>query len=117
MTENESIEKILYMGVGRSGSENESSIIAKALSELMEYRAIGTVAEFKNAKRSVHIADMAVEHIEKGKQEIRAKVIDEFVERINVHVFEEKTEEQYSNSVSFMREIKQIAEQMKAGDK
>ena len=44
------------------------------------------------------------------------KAIDEFVERIDKHVFEEKSEEQYSNSVSFMREIKQIAEQMKAGE-
>ena len=50
MTENENIKKILYMGVGRSGLENESSIIAKALSELMEYRAIGTVEEFKALK-------------------------------------------------------------------
>lgn len=46
---------------------------------------------------------------------IRNKAVDEFVEKIDKHVFEKKTEEQYSNSVSFMREIKQIAEQMKAG--
>lgn len=50
MTENEDIEKILYMGVGRSGIDNENSKIAKALNELMEYRAIGTVDEFKALK-------------------------------------------------------------------
>lgn len=50
MTENEAIEKILYMGVGRSGLENEPSKIAKALNELMEYRAIGTVEDFKALK-------------------------------------------------------------------
>ena len=45
MTENEEIERILYIGVGRSDLENEPHKIAKALSELMEYRAIGTVDE------------------------------------------------------------------------
>lgn len=50
MTENEDIEKILYMGVGRSGIDNENSKIAKALNELMQHRAIGTVEEFKSLK-------------------------------------------------------------------
>ena len=50
MTENEVIKKILYMGVGRSGIENENSKIAQALNELMEYRAIGTIEEFKALK-------------------------------------------------------------------
>lgn len=52
MTENEDIEKILYMGVGRSGIDNENSKIAKALNELMQYRAIGTVEEFKALKET-----------------------------------------------------------------
>ena len=47
MTENEDIEKILYMGVGRSGIDNENSKIAKALNELMQYRAIGTVEDIR----------------------------------------------------------------------
>ena len=50
MINSKDIEKILYMGVGRSGLENEASIIAQALSELMEYQAIGTVEEFKALK-------------------------------------------------------------------
>ena len=52
MTENESIENILYMGVGRSGLENEPHEIAQALSELMEYRAIGTVEGYERAIQS-----------------------------------------------------------------
>lgn len=52
MAENEDIEKILYMGVGRSGIDNENSKIAKALNELMQYRAIGTVEELKSMKEN-----------------------------------------------------------------
>ena len=50
MTDNEVIERILYMGVGRSGLENENSCITKALKELRQYRAIGTVSEFAELK-------------------------------------------------------------------
>ena len=50
MVNSNNIEKILYMGVGRSGLDNEASIIAKALSELMEYRAIGTIEEIQSMK-------------------------------------------------------------------
>lgn len=41
MVNSKVIERILYRGAGRSGLNNETSIIAQALSELMEYRAIG----------------------------------------------------------------------------
>ena len=50
MTESEAIKKILYMGVGRTCLENEKSVISKALKELMQYRAIGTVSEFRENK-------------------------------------------------------------------
>lgn len=36
------ISKILIFGVGRSGLENENSVIAKALNKLMDYKSIGT---------------------------------------------------------------------------
>lgn len=49
MTENEDIKKILYMGVDRSGVENEHSKIEQALQELMKYRAIGSVEECREA--------------------------------------------------------------------
>lgn len=50
------------------------------------------------------------------EKEVRNKAIDEFLERIENHTFTEKTEE-YSNSVSFMREIRKIAEELKGGAK
>lgn len=50
MTESEVIDRILYMGVGRSGLENENSCIAKALKENQQYRAIGTLEELRELK-------------------------------------------------------------------
>lgn len=50
MTDSEVIERILYMGVGRRGLENENSCISKELNELKQYRAIGTVSEFRELK-------------------------------------------------------------------
>lgn len=41
------------------------------------------------------------------------KAIDDFVEKIDNHAFVEKLETNYSNSVSFMREIRKMAEQLK----
>lgn len=81
--------------------------------ELIDY--IRTIE--KNWENALITNNIQYENCKKLLVEERNKVIDEFVERINVHVFEEKTEEQYSNSISFMREIKQIAEQLKAGEK
>lgn len=52
MTDSEVIERILYMGVGRRGLENENSCISKELNELKQYRAIGTVSEFREFKET-----------------------------------------------------------------
>jgi hypothetical protein len=41
------------------------------------------------------------------------KAIDDFVEKLDNHTFVEKIETNYSNSVSFMREIRKMAEQLK----
>lgn len=41
------------------------------------------------------------------------KAIDDFVEKLDNHTFVEKIETNYSNSVSFMREIGKMAEQLK----
>lgn len=43
------------------------------------------------------------------------KAIDDFVEKLDNHTFVEKIETNYSNSVSFMREIRKMAEQLKNG--
>ena len=85
MTENEVIEVLSDFNkcvcVKADGAyETDEFIKAKnaaieALEEIQQYRAIGTVEEFANAKRMVHIAEIAAEHIEKEKQEIKAKVI------------------------------------------
>lgn len=50
MTDSEVIERILYMGVGRRGLENENSCISKELNELKQYRAISTVEELRELK-------------------------------------------------------------------
>lgn len=42
-----------------------------------------------------------------------SKAIDDFVEKLDNHTFVEKIETNYSNSVSFMREIGKMAEQLK----
>ena len=49
MTENKDAEKI-YVGVDMGGSEDEPCAIMQSLKELMEYRAIGTIEEFKGLK-------------------------------------------------------------------
>lgn len=49
MVKNNDIERILLMGIGKSGLD-ETSIIANALSELMDYRVIGTVEELQSMK-------------------------------------------------------------------
>lgn len=41
------------------------------------------------------------------------KAIDDFVEKLDNHTFVKKIETNYSNSVSFMREIRKMAEQLK----
>lgn len=65
------IEKILYMGVGRSGLgfEKESKVIAETIKELQQYRAIGLTPQMvkdliesckkheKNALENAHIVD------------------------------------------------------------
>ena len=100
-------------------AENDKKILNKAfentLEEVMQYRAIGTIEEFKALKEKEERFDRNIKMFNEIGLEIRNKAIDEFVKRIEEHSFVEKTETEYSNSVSFMREIKKIAEQMKGG--
>ena len=121
MTENQAI-KILEE---KKSWESDDRIIdafimaIEALKEIQQYKAIGTVEEFANAKRRVHIADMAVEHIEREKQKIRTKAIDEFKNKICMHF----ADWQYSEDDKWIKDIielagesvEEIAEQMKAG--
>jgi hypothetical protein len=135
MTENEDIEKILYMGVGRSGIDNENSKIAKALNELMQYRAIGTlkevrmlkdykelydvykligtIEEFRNLKYKKNVLPIAT--IEFSKEDMQ-KIVDEKVAQIELDIqeirkkaideFVEKIQWEYLNSCGLkQREI------------
>ena len=90
--------------------------ILEALKIASELQAIGTVEELKALKeneRQCEDCAGCTNYLCDCWNE-RARAINEFVERISEHDFEEKTEE-YSNSVSFMREIKKIAEELKGG--
>lgn len=105
MTENEDIEKILYMGVGRSGIDNENSKIAKALNELMQYRAIGSVEEVK-----------AIVNIGKwGYRKGYNKAIDDFVHKVKEHQYVLSDVINSKDYGMFTIGIEQIAEQLKAG--
>ena len=110
--ENEAIEKILYMGVGRSGLENESSIIAKALSELMEYRAIGTVEEVKNAYgRGYNQGGIdRAEELQKCRKYGYNKAIDDVFDFLKT-----KRDKRYMKICLDDLEIRKYKEQLKAG--
>lgn len=86
MVKNNDIERILLMGIGRSGLDNETSIIAKALSELMDYRAIGTVEELQSMKEKNDTLRALYEDARKEGNHLiakeRAAAIDEFAEAI-----------------------------------
>ena len=72
MTENEAINELqtnIDLPFGFTVSDEVSKIAIKALEEIQQYRAIGTIGEIK---------DMLGEH-EEQYREIRAKAIEEFV--------------------------------------
>jgi hypothetical protein len=139
MTENENIEKILYMGVGRSGIDNENSKIAKALNELMQYRVIGTVDEcaemqvqynYLSTKIKKYEAIGTIEEFKALKEkntpmdacELKSRIVDMVkAERNNaIDEFVNKAWETLGSEDSdiYAREsILEIAEQMKGGEK
>lgn len=86
------------------------------LDEYKRYIEIGTVEEFKNYKHTVHIAEIAVQSIEKEKAEVRAKAIEEFAERMKEKV---SSHFRYKGIIEEPNEyadyIDEIAEQLKGG--
>ena len=79
-----------------------------------EYREIGTIEEFAHSKRMLHIAELASDHIEKEKQEIRAKAIDEFATALIPRL----TDAIYQKDVESMTNlINGVARELKAGGK
>ena len=137
MTENEAIY-VLEMNRPFAYSELQEAIdtAINSLKEIKQYRAIGTVEEFRNLKYKKNvlpiatikfskedmqkIVDEKVSQIELNIQEIRNKAIDEFAEALK-----EKAEEIMKNpdimldckkcTIWNVRDIDEIAEQLKAG--
>ena len=123
MTESKDIEEILYMGVGRSGLENEPSKIAKALNELLAYRAIGTVEELKAIRSASELWEY---NNNLAYVQGRHDAIDEFAERLKAKIEEvhsaPEQETAYNNGWKTVCRIIQsnletIAEQMRKGEK
>lgn len=100
--------------------------VANYLEELKQYRAIGTVEEFKHYKHTVHMAELAIDSIQKEKAEIRNKAIDEFAEKVSLEIsesiicgmiFDNRDNSSYDTSdkiVDYVIDtVKKVAEQMK----
>ena len=124
MTENEAKEillQIAYDGEYPIGSSEAFSIAIQALEEIQQYRAIGTIEEFKALKvenEELHCEIQAINAtMELLENEIRAKAIDEFMEKVKP-IIDEKIKG-WTNSDDLRRwcarAVDEITEQMKAG--
>lgn len=62
-----------YGAIGIIGCNKRTTLNAyiEETKELEQYRAIGTVEEFAYAKRKVHIAELATEHIDKMEKTLK----------------------------------------------
>lgn len=87
MTENEAIKELKYIkrrcddeGRYKDCAALEKAI--KALEEIQQYRAIGTIEEFKALKEKEERFDRNIKMFNSIGLEIRAKAIDEFAERL-----------------------------------
>ena len=123
MTENEAKEillQIAYDGEYPIGSSEAFSIAIQALEEIQQYRAIGTIEEFKALKvenEELHCEIQAINAtMELLENEIRAKAIDEFMEKVKP-IIDEKIKG-WTNSDDLRRwcarAVDEITEQMKA---
>ena len=68
MTENEAILELqqnIELPFGRNVSDEASKIAIQALEEIQQYRAIGTIEEFKTLKEKSVAKKVVVEHIPK----------------------------------------------------
>lgn len=141
MTENEyTMDELIDFMYNVMDDSDEEAIpfvkeVIQALEEIQQYRAIGTVEEFKALKEKKNILPIAtikiskedmqkivdekVAQIELDIQEIRAKAIDEFAERLKNFIAKNVEDAESSNDLCceiFQSEIDEIAEQMKAGE-
>lgn len=114
----------------------EIDIVKKGLKELKQYRAIGTIEEFKALKEKKNVLPIAaikiskedmqkmidekVAQIELDIQKIRAKAIDEFTHQLKENLNQEFPSNYESTRPYFSLEnarliVDDVAEQMKAG--
>lgn len=118
-----------YRAIGTvEGYENainaytETYILMKEYkSKLQDFESIGTVDEFKALKEKEERFDRNIKMFNEIGLEIRAKVIDEFAERLKAESFSGYVtlEDYYEDTVECVsvEDIDEIAEQLKAGGK
>ena len=88
--------------------------VAKLFEELKQYRAIGTVEEFKELKEKEERFDRNIKMFNKIGLEIRVKAIDEFADKICEKYTEEERNRNYRwYSAQIKQNIADIAEQLK----
>ena len=92
-------------------------IAIKALEEIQQYRAIGTVEEFKALKEKEERFDRNIRMFNEIGLEIRAKAIDEFAERLKDVLITDYSVFDTEDIRLFVDTVEEIAEQMKAGAK
>lgn len=107
----EDINKVLSF----LGDENKRSIIDD-LKLLNEYKEAGTVEDFKALKLKEDIFDRNIKNCKEIGLAIRLMAIYEFAERLKCKIDLKSLAEDTYGCVS-AREIDEIAEQMKVGDK
>ena len=116
MTENEAINHLqLNRPFAYSELQNAVDIAIKALEEIKQYRAIGTIEEFKALKNT----DIPIIHgkaeLDLNDNEVRNKAIDEFVIKLKrVRGYGLITNFDRPFGVTFNK-LDEIAEEMKGG--
>lgn len=130
MTENERITKldIVYTATNIK-NELDSFTISQAFNKLQRYECLGTVEEFKVLKEKEERFERNIKMFYEIGLKIRAKVIDEFAEKLSLEISESiiwdmlvtmsknsSLSDTSDKIVDYVSETsKKIAEQMKAG--
>lgn len=136
MTENENLEKQIADDLSAVLKEAKSmeckevayfrniplqnvETVVKALEEIQQQRAIGTIEEFKALKEKEERFDRNIKMFNEIGLEIRNKAIDETCLKIFNHLLSEIEWNRVlvEDWEAFAEEFKEIAEQMKAGEK
>ncbi len=120
MTENEAIKELSYDNTAYGGkcTEEVRRVAIHALSEIQQYRAIGTVEEFRAYKQGDCMNNC--EHYDNCSNYIYSKgynkAIDEFAEKMKDYIAKNVEDAEVSNDLwceICQSEIDDMAEQMK----